>query len=164
MASAVSKANSFFQHYIEETAVVQAALYASGDLIANKISLVAAVEGDADQRGPVGGLIQSVIITDLGAQSAALDVVFFDTDPTSTTFTLNAAFDVDDLDLVNIVGVAQVTTYAAFSDNSVGQALQLAIPFVLPSGNTLYAAIVSRGTPTYASTSDLTIRVGVLKG
>lgn len=159
------KATSSFQKYVEATPTITTSAYATGDLVGTAvIQLTDAVEGDALQKGTVGGLIQSVIITDLASQSAALDVIFFDANPSNTTFTDNAAFDIDDLDLVNIIGFAQVTSYAAFADNSVGQDLQLAIPFVLDTSNILYAAIVSRGTPTYTGTTDLTIRVGILRG
>ena len=158
------RSTSYFQRYVENTPTIETSIYASGDLVGTKIELAEAVDGDTNQSGTVGGLIQSVVVTDLGAQSADLDIVFFDADPSNTTFTDNAAFDVHDTDLLNIVGVAQITTWVALSDNSVGQALQLAIPFVLDSGHSLFAAIVSRGTPTYVSTSDLTLRVGVLQG
>ena len=58
--------------------------------------------------------------------------------------------------------MAQVTTWLAFADNSVGQALNLNMPFVIPSGTSLFAAMVLRsGTPTYGATTDVSVRVGV---
>ena len=156
------------QHFVEATPTIEASsAYSAGDSIgAAVISLAGATAGDGGTGSEThGGMIQSVILTDLGKQSAEIDVVFFDVNPSNTTFTDNAALDVDDVDLLNIVGVAAVTTWKDFSDNSVGQILNLSIPFVLEDGgNTLYAALVSRGTPTYASTADLTLRVGVLAG
>ena len=144
---------------LEGTPTVDTSAYASGDLIGDdKITL-----GDAVISRGYGGLIESVVITDLGKQSASIDVVFFTSDPSGTTFTDNAALDIADTDLVKIVGVAAVADWYAFNDNSVGQVLNLALPFVLRDDENLYAALVSRGTPTYASTSDLTLRVGVLR-
>ncbi len=137
--------------YIEQAVTVQASPnYSAGDLVGGKLEL-------SDRA--FGGLIQSVVITDLAGVNIDKDVVFFDTNPSNTTFTENAALDINDADLVNILGVAAVDTWFSFNDNSVGQALNLAIPFV----NTgLYAAIVERGTANYASTADLSIRVGIL--
>ena len=137
--------------YIEQAVTVEASPnYSSGDLVGGLLTLSTAA---------FGGLIQSVIITDLAKQNIAKDVVFFDTNPENTTFTENAALDIDDADLVDVLGVAAVDTWFSFSDNSVGQALNLAMPFV---NTPLYAAIVERGAANYASTADLTIRVGIL--
>jgi len=70
---------------------------------------------------------------------------------------------VDDDDLTKIIGVAQITTWATVADNAVGFALDLAMPFVLPSDKTsLFAAIVERGTADYVSVSDLTPKVGFM--
>ena len=138
--------------YIEQAVTVEAAAYATGDLVGGKLTLSSSA---------FGGLIQSVAITDLAKQSIAKDVVFFDTNPDGTTFTENSALDIADADLVNVLAVVTVVDWFSFADNSIGQALNLAIPFV---NTPLYAAIVERGAPTYASTSDLTIRVGLLPG
>ena len=146
--------------FIEQAIVCQAAAYATGDLVGGLLN-IGGIAGEVVGSGPSfgGGLIQSVVITDLAKQSITKDVVFFDTHPANTTFTENSALDIADADLVDVLGVVQVADWFAFNDNSIGQALNLAIPF---SDTPLYAAIVERGAPTYASTSDLTIRVGIL--
>lgn len=143
------------------TPTIETDAYVAGDLIGTKLSFANAVRGVGGGSNETG-LLQSVIITDLAKQSANLDVVFFDTNPSNTTFTDNAAFDPHDTDLLTIIVVVAVTDWKDFNDNSIGQTLNLAIPFDLGGDTTLYAAIVSRGTPTYASTSDLTVRVGIL--
>ena len=146
--------------FVEQGIVCQAAAYATGELVGGLLT-ISAIHGEVAGSDPKfgGGLIQSVLITDLAKQSVNKDVVFFDTNPANTTFTENAAFDPADADLVDILGVAQITTWVDFNDSSIGQALNLAIPF---SNTALYAAIVERGAPTYVSTSDLTLRVGIL--
>ena len=142
--------------FIEQAVTVEAAAYATGDLVGGLLTLSGAFVG-------YGGFIQSVVITDLAKQSIGKDVVFFDANPSNTTFTENSALDINDTDLLNVIGVAPVLDWFGFSDNSVGQALNLAMSFRL-AGADLYAAIVERGAPTYASTSDLSIRVGILPG
>ena len=136
--------------YIEQAVTVEASVYATGDLVGGLLTLATTA---------FGGLIQSVIITDLAKQNIAKDVVFFDTNPANTTFTENAALDIADADLVDVICVVPVLDWFSFNDNSIGQALNLAVPF---SNTPLYAAIIERGAPTYVSTSDLTIRVGIL--
>jgi hypothetical protein len=137
-----------------------AGAYTSGDLIGDKLTLASAVD-----RSGSSGLIQSVTLVDLAKQNADIDVVFFLGDPSSTTFTDQAALDIADADMSKIIGYAQVLNYASFNDNAVGFVGNLVIPFVQdPSGGdqTIYAALVCRGTPTYVSASDLVLTVGIL--
>jgi len=151
------------QLVLEATPTVSAsAIYASGDSVGGEITLSNALREKFAVNDLRNGTatIRSVVITDLGKQSANLDVIFFDTVP-ANGFGDNVPITVTDVDLVNVIGVAQITTWVAFNDSSVGIAHDLYIPFALGTGTKLYAAIVSRGTPTYASTSDLTLRLGL---
>ncbi|KKN77959.1 hypothetical protein LCGC14_0355240 [marine sediment metagenome] len=145
---------------VEATPAVEATPdYSAGDLLGGKIIFANAVRGS----GHHSGVVQSVVITDLAKQSINIDVLLFDTEPTNTTFTENGAFDVDDTDILNLVGVALVSDWKAFNDNSMGQALNLGIPFDLGTGTTLWAVMVSRGTINLGATSDITLRVGILQ-
>lgn len=148
---------------LSATPTIDTNVYGNGDLIGSEeIALALAVRSDGLRAA--SGIIQSVIVTDLGAQAADLDVYFFDTELTNTTFTDNGAWDVDDTDLLNLIGVAAVTDWRSLADNSNGQALNLGMPFtLLASMTTIYAVLISRGTPTYASTTDLTLRVAILQ-
>ena len=152
---------------VEATPTIQASTYGSGDSIGSAvIALSGSTIGDEGTSAELyGGYIQSVIVTDLGKQSANLDIEFFDKNPSATSFTDNSAIDINYADLINIIGTVAITDWKDFNDNSQGQALNLTLPFVLEEGNTiLYAAIVSRGVPNYTSTTDLTLRVSVLSG
>ena len=140
---------------------VDTSAYASGDLIGSAVIEFKSALGVGHKER--AGLIQSVIILDAAAQAADLDVVFFDGDPTGTTFTDNDAFAPAAADLDKMVGVAAVTDWKSFSANALGQALNLAIPFVITNySGSLYAALVSRGTPTFAAATDVILRVNIL--
>ncbi len=150
---------------IEQNVTVEASPnYSTGDLVGGLLTLAHPIaDGNDGSIYPTGGIIQSVLITDLAAIVIDKDVVFFDTNPSNTTFTENAALDIADADLLNVIGVAAVDTWFSFNDNACGQALNLALPFVLPAAATaLYAAIIERGTANYVGTSDLSIRVGIM--
>ena len=149
---------------IEVTPVIQAATYAAGDLLNEKIEFSDPFGIDTTQPLVNCGLIQSVWLIDLNKADVNLDVLFFDVDPSNTSFTLNSAFAVHDTDILNILPPIHVTDWTVFNDNSVGRSINLDIPFSVASGASLYAALVTRGAPTYASTSDLTLRVGLFKG
>lgn len=147
---------------VSSTLTVQAAAYAAGDIVGGKITLTGVVVSPLDR--PTG-IIHSVAITDKAGQDVDYDVVFFDTDPSNTTFTENSALTLSDTDLPTIVGVAQVTTHVAFAASGVNILHGANIPFKITdtSTNALYACVITRGAPTYASTSDVTLRIGVLQ-
>lgn len=147
-----------------KTAVVEAAptvdtsAYATGELIGGKLTLT-----NATAYTVYSGIISNVTIIDKDKEGADLDVVFFDTDPTATTFTDQAAFDPADADALNIICTISLTTDVAFANNGLSYANNQNCPFKTNSSNTIYAAIVSRGSPTYTSSSDLLLRVGILQ-
>lgn len=136
--------------------------YVSGDLVSTKLTFQSVGEFPAsDQRS--SGLIQSVIVHDNSAEAINMDVVFFGSDPSNTTFTDNSAFDCHDDDLPKILGVASITDWKSFNDNAVGQALNLAIPYDLGVATDIYAAMVARASATFVATDDISITVGILR-
>lgn len=159
MAEKLSSANTVRVKQL--TPVIGVSAYGAGDLIGSAAMEFKKALGVGHKER--GGLIQQVTIIDLAAQAADLDVVFFDTEPDTTTFTDNAAFAPADADLDYLIGYASVTTWNSFSANAIGQATGLNMPFVLEEQDaSLWAALVSQGTPTYSATSDLIIKVSIL--
>jgi hypothetical protein len=140
---------------VSATPTVDTSAYASGDLIGAKITLANAVQVAAGS-----GELLSLVLSDLANQKSDIDVVLFDSDPSTTTFTDQAALDIDDADLVKVIGVISIAAadYVSFVDNAVATLRDLRLGFKLASGTSLYAALVCRGTPTYASSSDLKLR------
>lgn len=130
--------------------------YANGDLVGGKLEF-----SDAGRHSVRSGKVVAVTVVDDGKQAANLDVLFFEADPTNTTFSDNDAFDPADADLQNAVGFVQITNYSQLNDNAVGFNQSLCVPFLLDTGSTLYGAIVSRGTPTYTAKDDLTVRLHI---
>ena len=145
------------------TPAVDTGAYTSGDLIgAAEIVLPLAVRSDGLKEA--SGIIQAVIATDLADNSANMDVYFFDRELTNTTFSDNDAWDVSDVDLLTLIGVAALTDHRSLNDNSNSQLLNIGLPFVLPATSAiLYAVLVSKATPTFATSSDLTLRVAILQ-
>jgi len=133
--------------------------YSTGDNVGGKITLT-----DVCRTAQGSGLVQSVVITSKSLQTASFDVIFFNSDPSGSTFTDNAAQAIVDADLSKIIGVAQCSTVVALAAESIHQATGLALPFALSGGaTTIYAAIVVRGTPTLGSTSDIWLSVRILQ-
>ena len=137
------------------------AAYGSGNAIGGgALQFAAGREAPStNATNPVGasGIIRAVFIADKDKQDANIDVLFFNAAPAAPTD--KSAFNPSNADLLNCIGLAQITTYSAFSANGFGQVSGLFIPFALTSGITLNAILVCRGTPTWTTTSS--IQVGI---
>ncbi len=134
--------------------------YASGDLIGTKMTFGAGIEGFNQP------FISAVGMSDLDKQNAAMTLILFDNDPSGTTFTDNAVLDIADADLPKVVGIFPIAAanYAGFNDSSYffsGTAGK--VPLVM-RGSTLYGCLLSGGTPTYTSTSAITVQLFVSAG
>lgn len=141
---------------VEAAPVVDTAAYNTGELIGGKLTLANAARTNIST-----GTITDVVIIDQDKETVDLDVIFFDTNPTGTTFTDSAAFDPADADLLNAVCIVSLTTHKDFNDNGMSIATGVNCPFDLGSSTTLYAAIVSRASVTYTAATDLLLRVGI---
>lgn len=142
--------------------VVDTSIYASGDLIGGKLTFTNIVSGSYDQT-----LMLSATVYDEAAQASDLDLVIFSANPTLTTFTDQAALDVADADLVKVATVFNFgsTSRFVFADNSVHVVQNQGVPLKV-TGNTsnprtYYGALVSRGTPTFAASTDIVVKLCV---
>jgi len=152
---------------LEGTPTIAVATYSANDFLgtAELVLSPAAIKRELPRIVVGSGTIVNVIVTDKAAQTATMDVVFWDTEPSNTTFADETPLTMADADLANVIGVVTVDTWTSFVNNSVGMpAAAVAIPYVLKedttiANTTLYAGLITRGTPAYASTSDLTLRV-----
>lgn len=128
----------------------------------------------------VGGLIQfenifcpsdfaklrGVALTDRSNNSVRYDLVFFSAAPTGA-YANDAAVGPSNGDLLLMSPVVALTTSDLFSFGTKGAValtnfelpLKLAKPNSRDSGRTVWCALVTRGTPTYASTSDLALKL-----
>lgn len=129
--------------------------YTSGDAVGSVLSFTSATRVSAGS-----GVVQSVTVIDKGGQAANLDLLLFDS-TVSVAPTDNTACTIADADLAKCVGAIPITGHHALADNSMSRSLNVGLGFKLTSGTTLYGILVSRGTPTYASTSDITVRLAI---
>lgn len=123
--------------------------YSAGDTIGVRFA-VAAIRKEAGS-----AIIRSISVRDLDKQNSVLKIILFDADPTGTTFTDNAALDLADADITKVIGVIPVAAadYTSLNDNSVGHVGNLNIPIQVSSGASIYAVVVSGGTPTYGDSA-----------
>ena len=149
-------AQKAYTRVITASPTVDTNAYATGELVGGKLTFT----------GSKAGFVVSAQITDLAAQAVDFDVVLFDANPSATTFTDQAAFDIADADIPKVIGVINFpsTSRFAFADNSVHFVGGLGIPFSgsMVSGNpTIYGALISRGTPTFAASTDVKVKLAI---
>lgn len=150
------------QHVLRESVTVTpvvstAPAYTAGDAVGGLMTFTGALPLDGD------GELSGVMITDLDKQGADLDLILFSSNPTGTTVTDNSALDVADADIGKIVGVVNITSDSLLNDNSVTYVNNQSVYLKDARTRTgiLYGVLVARGTPTYTSTSALTVTIYV---
>lgn len=138
--------------------IVNEAIHASGDLLANPTELKFAVKEEGV------AVIISVSMTDYDDQGANLDLLFFGENPQSLG-TLNAALAMTDAQAAMCQGAITVNSWLDIGPQRIGSpstAKNLAVRST--NGDmSIWVAARSAGTGTYA-TEFLTLWVGFLRG
>jgi hypothetical protein len=110
--------------------------------------------------------LRGVVLTDRSAQSVRYDLVFFDGLP-SGTYTNDAAVNPSDADLLLMHPIIALTTndVFAFGSRNATSLSNFSVPIrtikvnARDSGRTMYAVLITRGAPTFASTSALHLKL-----
>ncbi len=133
--------------------VTTSSAYTAGNAVGGLITL-----SNINRASGLSVFIQSVVVNSKSLQSTQFDLVFFNANPTGSTCTDKTTFSVATADAAKLVGAAHVSDWTASGLGSVGQMQQPPIG-ITPSGTAVYACMVTRGTPTFTATSDLTLIV-----
>lgn len=140
---------------ISQTPAVTAGAYAANDAVGGLLTFA-----NATRNSGGGGVVKDVIILDDAGQDAALELWLF-----SETFTAiadNAAFDISQADLRNLVAIVATADGAYFASGTESAARVEASQRYDLLGTSLFGQLVTRGTPTYVATDDVTVILGVL--
>jgi len=149
---------------VQVTPNVTAGAYSANDAVGGIMTFEYALHAPKQT-----GVLLSVTIKDNASQEAALELVLF-----SKTFTAvadNAAFDVTDADMLNCLGVVPIlsTDYDTFADNSIATVRNIGLGIRSENAVTssadgaLYGQLLTRGTPTYVATTDVTVTLTILQ-
>lgn len=136
-----------------------ASAYEAGDCIGGKITITDAVRTSGGT-----GILQSIHVIDTSNQKAAFDVLIFDSDPSAATITDDTAF-VYSTDITKQIARIPVAAGDYTTINNIATVNLSGLGRVLKASGSanLYAALVLSGTPTYASTTAVTIAFGILQ-
>lgn len=116
-------------------------------------------------------VLESIAIVDKDSEEAIFDFHFFSDAPTATD---NAVFDPTDTQLVDhylgtVYGVGNTdvdpqAVYSTLNDNSVCSKRNIGLVLAAAAtASSIYCVVVTQGTPTYTSTSDLNFKFGFLQ-
>ena len=141
------------------TPTVDTSIYASGDQIGTLFTITGALKLFQS------GLLESVTVVDKSKQKSAINIILFN-QSTAVASADNAALDITDaLMATNSLGYVPVAAadYKDLNANSIATVRGLNLS-VSSTGDNLYGIILSGGTPTYTSASELVITFGFLVG
>jgi hypothetical protein len=113
------------------------------------------------------GVIQSITVIDKSKQKAAIDLYFFSDLPAGVTTTDGQTADVPVAEMLRACqGVIRVSDYMELTSSSVCSVsgIGLFMKGVNKLSTDFYMLAVSQGTPYFASTDALTIKVGIEQG
>ena len=147
---------SHWSDLIVVTPTIGAAAFSANDVVGGKLTIPGAVRVAAGK-----GKITGLKLVDASKQNADLLVFIFKTD-LAGTYADNAAEAVTAADWLKWIGTIKVlsTDYEQMANASLAD-LAFEIPVEASSGTSLYALIVTTGTPTYgANALQLTFAVG----
>lgn len=136
---------------VAPTVTVTAGLYAAGDCVGGLLTLTGALRTNA-----AGARWHALVVTDAANVAPELDVLLFNASPSASTFTDHAPAVLDAADAAKVVRRAAVLTahYTTIGGVAVADVALSDRVVRAASGTTLYAALVARGTPTFAATTD----------
>ena len=142
------------------TPTVTAGAYTAGDAVGGLLTFPLAARTNISEGGSI---LTNVLIIDDAGQDAELELWLFN--QTFTAIADNAAWAPSEADLENCIGVVSTTggIWRAAGTPSVCQIECTRRIDLVAGGTSLFGQLVTRGTPTYAATDDLTIKIQLLQ-
>lgn len=137
------------------TPTISTSAYATGYALGPQLSFTSAA------RTAGGSLtVLKATLSDASDQSAGIDLVLFNAQPATSTD--HTAYSLSSTDITKVAGVIPFAqSYTSYGSTSVAVVSKLDLPILLTSGTTLYGQLVVWGTPTYASTSAISVRLTI---
>ena len=141
---------------ITQTPAVTAGAYSANDAVGGLLTFANAARVSCG-----GGVIKDVVIIDDAGQDAELELWLFDT--TITAVGDNAAFAQTEAELHTLVTIVKSTDGAwCASGTPSANAIEVARRYDC-TGTSLFGQLVTRGTPSFSATDDVTVRIMLLQ-
>ena len=133
---------------------ITAGAYSAGDAVGGLLTFenAALVSG-------AGGFVTDMQLIDDAGQDAELELWLFD--QTFTAMADNAAWAPSEADLENLIALITTDDGAWFAAGTPSVARVECLQRYALAATSLFGQLVTRGTPTYAATDDITVKIGV---
>ena len=141
---------------ISQTPTVTAGAYSAKDVVGGLLTFA-----DAALYTGGGGVIKDVIIHDDAGQDAETELWLFNA--TFTAIADNGAWNPSQADMRKLVCIISTADGAWFDAGTESAARVEASQRYDLAGTSLFGQLVTRGTPTYAATDDVTVTIGLLQ-
>jgi hypothetical protein len=142
---------------IEVTPTVSAsAIYAANDAVGGLLAF-----GGVKRNG----ILHHVMIIDADNQKVNTDLILFSSRPGTVTAD-NVAFAIADAaDRAKVIGIVQLTTHLSTGTTGISYGANLSFPFKTDGteNSYIFGQLITRGTPTYATTTALRVVASFLK-
>lgn len=151
--------------------VTSASAYTSGNAVGGLMTIAGAarVSGSAGAAG-TGGILTGLTMNSKSLQTTQVDIFLFDANPTGSTCTDKTAFVLATADFDKVVGMLSIPGAAANGagwfgggTGSAGVPMYYPVTYDLASATSIYACAVTRGTPTYTATTDVSFKFNMLR-
>ena len=149
---------SCFGDTISQTPTVTAGAYVANDAVGGLLTFANAARSTGG-----GGVIKTVVIIDDAGQDSELELWLFN--QTFTAMADNAAWAPSEADLENLVGVISTEDSSqGWLDAGTPSAITIDVATRYDlTGTSLFGQLVTRGTPTFAATDDVSVHIGLLQ-
>lgn len=129
------------------TPTITATPYTANDTVGGKQTIANAYRASGGS-----SVLQSLVILDNASQGAAFDIIFFNADPTAGIYTDNGAVTWS-TDFPKVIGRLAVVTgdYVTIAAKKIAKITNIGLKLKGNATTSLFAVIVTTGTPTYAA-------------
>lgn len=151
--------------------VTASSAYASGNAIGGLMTVAGAarVSGALGAAG-TGGIVAGLTMNSKSLQTTQVDIFLFDANPAGSTCTDKTAFSLATADFDKVIGVITIpgtpangAGWYAGTVGSTGVATYYPATYDLSSATSIFACAVTRGTPTYTATTDVSFKFNILR-
>ena len=141
---------------ISASPVITAGSYSAGDAVGGLITFVNAARVSGG-----GGVLKQVVLVDDAGQDAEMELWLFNA--TFTAIADNLAWAPSEADLEKLICVVSTTDGAwRAAGTPSANVIEVAQRYDL-TGTSMFGQLVTRGTPTFAATDDVTVKIGLLQ-
>lgn len=124
--------------------------YTAADVVGGKMTIQNVCKNSGDPC-----VLDEIKLIDKSNQKPVLEIIFFEADPTATTFTDNAALAINAADMSKVLGRVPVASgdWVTVGGIGIADVKNIGMMFRALAGTTVYAVAVTSSTPTFTSTT-----------